>query len=179
MTSSLKKRNPPAYQEYASDWLANRNWRLMSLGERGLLDTLRKECWVNRSIPSNVVEIVKIFNLQEDEVSKCLTPRVLGFFSAVGDSLICPELEIYRENLNEQKLNMSKGGSSGGKATQRKRREEKEMLEASLEGMVKPLSKDEMRKEELSTGEVYQSGSSLTTQNSQDHKEWLDDWERT
>ena len=178
MTSSLKKRNPPAYQEYASDWLANRNWRLMSLGERGLLDTLRKECWVNRSIPSNVVEIVKIFNLQEDEVSKCLTPRVLGFFSAVGDSLICPELEIYRENLNEQKLNMSKGGSSGGKSTQRKRREEKEMLEASLEGMVKPLSKDEMRKDELKREDVYQSRISLTTEGSKEHQEWLNDLEK-
>ena len=73
MTNALKKRDAPAYQEYASDWLANRKWRLMSLGERGLLDTMRKECWVNRSVPSNIEEIAKIFNLQEDEVSKCLT----------------------------------------------------------------------------------------------------------
>ena len=65
MTSSTKKRDAPAYQGYASDWLANRKWRLMSLGERGLLDTMRKECWVNRSVPSNVEEIAKIFNLQE------------------------------------------------------------------------------------------------------------------
>jgi hypothetical protein len=103
---------------------------------------------------------------------------VLGFFSAVGDSLICPELEIYRENLNEQKLNMSKGGSSGGKSTQRKRREEKEMLEASLEGMVKPLSKDEMRKDELKREDVYQSRTSLTTEGSKEHQEWLNDLEK-
>jgi hypothetical protein len=30
----------------------------------------------------------------------------------------------------------------------------------------------------LKKEEVYQRGSSLTTQNSQEHQEWVDDWEK-
>ena len=178
MTSTLKKRDAPAYQEYASDWLANRKWRLMSLGERGLLDTMRKECWVNRSTPSDIVEIAKIFNLNEAEVSKFLTPNVLGFFRHEGENLTCPELDSYREKLDEQKSGMSMGGSAGGKATQRKRKEEKEMLEARLEGRLKPLSKDEMRKDELKREDVYQGRASLTTEVPKEHQEWLNDLEK-
>jgi hypothetical protein len=178
MTSTLQKRDAPAYQEYASDWLANRKWRLMSLGERGLLDTMRKECWVNRSVPSSVEEIAKIFNLQEAEVSECLTSIVLSFFTLKGANLICPELEAYREKLNERHNKLRQGGSNGGKATQKKRFEVLTTLEARLEAGVKPLSKEEVRKEELKKEEVYQRGSSLTTQNSQEYQEWLDDWEK-
>ena len=178
MTNALKKRDAPAYQEYASDWLANRKWRLMSLGERGLLDTMRKECWVNRSIPSNVVEIAKIFNLPEDEVSRCLSSIVLSFFTIEGDNLTCPELEAYREKLNERHNKLREGGSNGGKATQKKRFEESTIHEARLEARVKPLSKEEVRKEELKKEEVYQRGASQTTQNSQEHQEWVHDWEK-
>ena len=178
MTSIPQKRDAPAYQEYASDWLANRKWRLMSLGERGLLDTMRKECWVNRSVPSNIEEIAKIFNLQEDEVSKCLTSIVLSFFIIEGANLTCPELEAYREKLNERHNKLREGGSNGGKATQKKRFEELTTLEARLEAGVKPLSKEEVRKEELKKEEVYQRGSSLITQNSYEHQEWVDDWEK-
>ena len=179
MNSTPQKRDAPAYQEYASDWLANRKWRLMSLGERGLLDTMRKECWVNRSTPSDIFELAKIFNLNEVEVSKCLTPNVLSFFCLKGENLICPELDAYREKLNAQKNGMSKGGSSGGKATQRKRKEEKEMLEARLEGSLKPLSEEEMRRIEMKKEEVYQESKSLGSQSPEDHREWLTDWEQT
>lgn len=178
MTSTLKKREAPAYQEYASDWLANREWRLMSLGERGLLDTMRKECWVNRSIPSGFVEIAKIFNLQEDEVLNCLTSKVLHFFTIEGANLTCPELEAYREKLNERHSKLKEGGANGGKTTQKKRLEELKWLEARLGAGVKPLSKEELRQEELKKGEVFQSGSSLMNQFSQEHQEWVGDWEK-
>jgi hypothetical protein len=178
MTSSTKKRDAPAYQEYASDWLANRKWRLMSLGERGLLDTMRKECWVNRSIPSDILDIAKIFNLNETEVSNCLTSTVLSFFENEGCNLTCPELEAYREKLNERHNKLREGGSNGGKATQKKRIEESITLETRLEAGVKPLSKEEVRKEELKKEEVYQRRSSLPYQFTQEHKEWVEDWEQ-
>ena len=178
MTSSTKKRDAPAYQEYASDWLANRKWRLMSLGERGLLDTMRKECWVNRSIPSDILDIAKIFNLNETDVSNCLTSTVLSFFENEGCNLTCPELEAYRERLNERHKKLREGGSNGGKATQKKRIEESITLETRLEAGVKPLSKEELRKEELKKEEVYQRRSSLPYQFTQEHKEWVEDWEQ-
>jgi hypothetical protein len=103
---------------------------------------------------------------------------VLSFFTLKGANLICPELEAYREKLNERHNKLRQGGSNGGKATQKKRFEVLTTLEARLEAGVKPLSKEEVRKEELKKEEVYQRGSSLTTQNSQEYQEWLDDWEK-
>ena len=49
-----ENRKPPAYQEYASNMLANISFRSMDLAQRGLLYTMRLECWANESLPSNV-----------------------------------------------------------------------------------------------------------------------------
>lgn len=42
---------------------ANRKWRLMSLGERGLLDTMRKQCWVYLEFTStkNITQQIDLF----------------------------------------------------------------------------------------------------------------------
>ena len=58
-THKARKRPAPAYQEYASDILANRSYRAMTLAERGLWDTIRKECWVNGSVSSSKPELAK------------------------------------------------------------------------------------------------------------------------
>ncbi len=38
-------RAPPAFQVYASDDLANADYYLLSLAERGLLDAMRRAAW--------------------------------------------------------------------------------------------------------------------------------------
>ena len=55
-----QNRPPPAFQEYASDTLANIEFRLLSLPERGLRATMRLECWVNVYVPANPQELAKI-----------------------------------------------------------------------------------------------------------------------
>ncbi|MDD2775937.1 MAG: hypothetical protein PHU06_08275 [Gallionella sp.] len=45
-----QNREPPAYQEYAATMLANKNFRLMSLEERGLFFTMRKHLLLVRWI---------------------------------------------------------------------------------------------------------------------------------
>ena len=93
------KRDAPAYQEYAADVLANINWRLMSLAERGLWDTLRKECWVNRCVPNSPKALALLLNKPESEIAAALTPYVLAWFEEVDNYLTAPELEAYREKL--------------------------------------------------------------------------------
>ena len=74
------ERDLPAYLEYASDILSNVNYRLMSLAERGLWDTMRKECWVNHFVPSHASDMAKILHIPEVEIHENLTNRVLSFF---------------------------------------------------------------------------------------------------
>jgi hypothetical protein len=66
----MQKREPPAFQEYPASILAERNFRLMSLPERGLLFTIRLECWVNGSVPSLPDELAKYLGLNPTDVDK-------------------------------------------------------------------------------------------------------------
>lgn len=96
--SNYKKhlRPPPAYLEYPSDLLANMKFRRMSLPERGLWQTMRLECWVNKTLPKNPEEIALVLNLPLNEVQANLTSGVLGFFVENEEGFYCKELEEYR-----------------------------------------------------------------------------------
>ena len=140
----LLLRPPPAFQEYASDWLASRIFRECNLAERGLLMTMRCECWVNRSLPKARDSLAQVLGLPREVLDAALTPRVLSFFSESNDVLICPELETYREKLANGRQAMSEGGRRGGRRTQERHREN----EATLERTLKPLSRDELNRDE-------------------------------
>mgnify|MGYP007026270862 FL=1 len=49
-----QNRKPPAYQEYASTMLADISFRSMNMEARGLLYTMRLECWANGRMPSEI-----------------------------------------------------------------------------------------------------------------------------
>ena len=142
--SSKKIRPAPAYQEYASDMLANANYRMMSLAERGLLDTMRKECWVNHSIPANKSDLSLYLRCPLDEINSLLTDRVTSFFREQDGKLICIELEAYRQSQIDREKKISEGGRIGGKKTQEKNKSNQGGLKEGL----KPLSRDEMNGDE-------------------------------
>lgn len=52
-----QNRDAPAYQEYAATILAQLSFRTMTLQERGLLYTMRLECWVNMRLPQNTPKV--------------------------------------------------------------------------------------------------------------------------
>jgi hypothetical protein len=159
-------RAAPAYQEYAADMLSTRAYRLMTLAERGLFDTMRRECWVNGSVPRHPEELAKIVNAPPPEVTTCLTERVLSFFECVESSLTCPELDKYRQSLDLRRNRQSEGGRNGGLRSSAQRKAassgtslSEASLEANLQGKVKPL-----RTEQLNGAETKKVESS---------KEWL------
>ena len=170
-TDKNTNRAAPAYQEYASDILANRSYRSMTLAERGLWDTIRKECWVNGSVPSSKIELAKYLGLPHEKIAEVLTPNLMKWFKELGRDLICPELDSYRLVLEDRRQRLSDGGRNGGRKTQASRRNNNE---PSLEARVKPLSRDEMNREELNRKE-----SSKEATNIQDHKAWIDAFDRT
>jgi uncharacterized protein YdaU (DUF1376 family) len=102
-------RDAPAYQEFAASMIARLEYREMSLGERGLLYTLRNECWVNRRLPSDPARLARVLSYTVEEIRTTL-PRVMQFFKVQGESLICPELEDYRHYQDARRERMSEGG---------------------------------------------------------------------
>jgi hypothetical protein len=115
-----QNREPPAFQEYAASMLSNLSFRTMTLQERGLLYTLRLECWVNKQLPSNHHDLAKVLGLPVDEVAASLT-AVMEFLEITGNLIVCPELENYRAHLAERKLKQSQGGKRGSAITNGKR----------------------------------------------------------
>lgn len=110
----------PAFQLYASDTIADKHYRLMSLEERGLLMSLLCECWVNRSVPADPDALGKWLGFHGGEVKAALTSRVTSFFSVCDGELINPKLERYRKELEERREKMSTGGKKGAKTKWRK-----------------------------------------------------------
>jgi hypothetical protein len=137
----------------------------MSFSERGLLDTMRRECWVNGSVPKEPQELALCLGKPADEINACLTIRVLAFFKELNDKLVCPELDAYRAGLEDRSKRMSEGGQKGGKVTQNKSR----VVKATLEAMVKPLSRDELNGGKLNRDEKKSLGEGITL-------EEMDEW---
>lgn len=104
-----QNRQPPAYQEYAATMLANMTYRLMSLAERGLMDTIRRECWVNGGLPANPGPLAKVLHCDQAEVEAAL-PAVMSFFAVECGLIVCPELEHYRNHLAEARERQAAGG---------------------------------------------------------------------
>lgn len=106
----------PAFMFYASDTMADKRYRLMTLAERGLYLSLLNECWVNRSMPADRNAIAKWLGYSADEIQPALTERVLSFFIEANGELTSPDLERYRKTLEERREKQSNGGRKGAKA---------------------------------------------------------------
>lgn len=119
--SMSQYREAPAYQEYASTILSKLSFRTLGLAERGLLYTMRLECWVNLHLPSNHNDLAKVLGLSVKEISELL-PSLMGFFKIEDNHIICPELEGYRQYLADRKTRQSEGGKLGANKTNQSRK---------------------------------------------------------
>lgn len=115
-----QNRDAPAYQEYAAALLVKLPFRTMSLQDRGLLYTMRLECWVNMRLPHNHNDLAKVLGLPVTEVTGSLA-AVMPFFEVVNGFIISPELENYRAYLADKKIKQSQGGKRGSTITNCKR----------------------------------------------------------
>ncbi|MER2539870.1 MAG: hypothetical protein ABTQ26_11580 [Azonexus sp.] len=89
--------------------LAKIEYRLMSLAERGLMDTIRRECWVNGGLPENPGTLAKVLHCDQAEVEAAL-PAVMPFFAVERGLIVCPELEDYRTHLALAREKQAAGG---------------------------------------------------------------------
>lgn len=114
-----QNRDAPAYQEYAASMMAKLSYRTMNLQERGLLYSMRLECWVNSKLPRNSAALAKVLGFDAREVSGSLA-AVMPFFNVQDDYIFSPELEDYRTHLESQRERMSSGGKKGAATTNSK-----------------------------------------------------------
>ncbi len=173
--SIRKMRPPPSYQEYPSDLLANRHYALMSLSERGLFDIMRKQCWVNRSVPTNKSELAKIIGCDVTEVEHNLSPHVLHFFIEKDGEYISPELDDYRHNQEERRRKQAEGGKKGGISNQANIKSNQGKLKHNLKHLRRDeKSGDDLRREEIESLESDVNNDSL----SEDLRKWRDDYDQ-
>jgi len=114
-----QNREPPAYQEYASSMLAKFEFRRMSLTQRGLLYTMKLECWVNGFLPPDEQELARVLGISPSEVTSAL-PALKPFFTLTGGVITCPELDNYKQHLAERREKQSAGGKKGARTTNKK-----------------------------------------------------------
>ena len=118
-----QNRKPPAFQEYAATILSSKAFRVMNLSQRGLLFTMRLECWVNQSVPSLSDELAKYLGFNRQEVLQALSADVVSYFKDTNGSYVCNELEDYRQHLTEIKEKQIAGGKKGADKTNQKWKE--------------------------------------------------------
>jgi len=127
-----QNRDAPAYQEYAATILAQLPFRTMTLQDRGLLYTMRLECWVNVRLPNNHNDLAKVLGLPVAEVAASFA-AVMPFFEVVDGFIVSPELEDYRTHLVERKTKQSEGGKRGSAITNGKRKRREKVVDAGVE----------------------------------------------
>jgi len=111
-----QNRPAPCYQEYSAWMLANINFRQMPLAARGLLYTLRLECWENHRLPSDSKKLANVLRFDEEEITSAM--HWLDAFLKTNDGwLTSPDLEDYRKHLVDQKTAQSLGGKKGAAIT--------------------------------------------------------------
>ncbi|MBI3045065.1 MAG: hypothetical protein HYY78_19810 [Betaproteobacteria bacterium] len=152
-------RRPPAFQEYGSDLLCLESVRLMSLGERGLLATMRWYVWTNDSLPRDLKDMARVLGLDAHDVETNYTGRVSQFFKSNPDDplrLICPELRAQMQRMMERRRKQADGGKYGARQRREKRNQAISNLEVNNEVDHQVLEKS--REEQNRTEPVYRNG---------------------
>ena len=100
--------------------MAKIDYRTMTLAERGLLYSMRLECWVNDRLPAAPDKLARVLGHPAEEVKSAL-PAVLVFFAEAEGFITSPELDSYKLNLAEARKRMVDGGRAGGQKSAKKR----------------------------------------------------------
>jgi hypothetical protein len=157
-----QNRDAPAYQEYAASMMSRFEYRNLILEARGLLYTLRLECWVNQRLPSDPEILAKSLGLPAQQV-KDLLPLLFGTFLQVTEGAIqCPELEDYRKTIQDRRNRQSEGGKKA-RAGDRHNRERL----ISLESRMQLLSEDKRNPVQKNT----------VSRADESHEAWIRDYE--
>lgn len=176
-----QNRPPPAFQEYAANMMAKVEYRILTLPQRGLLYSMRLECWVNLALPETSSMLARVLGFSTEDVQSAL-PAVMRFFALQNGQIICPELEDYRAHLAGIRQKQKEGGKRGAKLVN-SRRKPKSIQADSGDSEVDPqVTRTSTRGSsvKLSSVQVSQNQSSVKGINLNDNStdQWIADYDR-
>ncbi|NBV01089.1 MAG: hypothetical protein EBS31_06580 [Burkholderiaceae bacterium] len=155
-------RKAPAFQCYASNLIADSHYRLMSITERAIWISMYLECWCNEKLPSDRYQLSKWLGFAFEDVKQGLSSNVLYFFNDDGQFIRCPELDDYRNELNERRKKQTQGGIKGARI---KKEKSLGQPNSEPEGHLGEDSKDKDSKDKFLKSDVYLANS-----------EWIDEF---
>ena len=144
--SKPRKKQPPAYQMYASDIIATKEYRMMNLPQRGLFLSLHLDIWVNGEAPYDNHDLALYLGFPIEEIIRARSDHLDQFFTKCGNSFRCPEHDAYKDMLDERREKQSKGGKKGQRI---KKAKAKGTPLSSLEGSRVEMSSDELNRKEV------------------------------
>jgi hypothetical protein len=161
-------RDAPAYQEYAASMMARTDYRLLSLEARGLLYSMRLECWVNGCVEGRPDVLARVLGYPQEQVERALR-ELAPFFKPSGDKLRSPELDDYRTHLEDRRQRQSEGGRTGAAMTNGARQRTRPATppgraRVGRESLVKPSPVQESKTQAIEGGAKKD--------------EWVNDYER-
>ncbi len=109
-------RTAPAYQEYAANIISRFEYRTLTLPQRGLLYSMRLECWVNQFLPDSPSVLARILGFDVAEVAAEL-PYIMPFFAVADGRIYAPDLEAYRQHIERIRERQAQGGKVGAAKT--------------------------------------------------------------
>lgn len=109
-------RTCPSYQEYPANLIARFEYRTLTLPQRGLLYTMRLECWVNQYLPESPSILARILGFDAAEIAAEL-PYVMPFFAVENGRIYSPDLESYRQHVERIRERQAQGGKVGATKT--------------------------------------------------------------
>lgn len=134
-----QKRDAPCYQEYAASWMAKIGYRILTMQERGLLWSMRNECWVNLKLPANPETLAKVLGCNTQIITDSL-PNVMEFFEVKEGFIHSPDLDDYRQHLADIRTLQKAGGVKGAKiANKNKEKARKQASNGLDDSQVDPL----------------------------------------
>lgn len=168
-----QNRPAPAYQEYAASLMARTEYRVLSLAQRGLLYSVKLECWVNHRVPADPATLARILGYSAEEVQNAL-PKIMPFLATQEGNLTCPELDDYRAHLQVIHDKKAEGGKRGAAMTNGKRKGA-ETLAAQSIGTASGISR--VSRGSLVKSSSVQSSKTQPLERGVPSDEWVSDYE--
>ena len=157
-------RRPPAYQTYASDDLASSKYYMLTLAERGLMESMRRVYWIEDGIPADAEVLASAVRRPAEEVRAALSQHVLDYFVENphdASKLLCRVLAGQMAEQMDRRRKQSEGGKEGARKTNSSARSNRSSTSSSG-SMGDPSSEPpapEVRREGLSRDEKPQNSS--------------------
>lgn len=174
-----QNRPPPAFQEYAASMLSSMTFRMMSLQSRGLLYTIRLEYWIGNPLPSNPEKLSRVLGLSNSEVGNSLLE--LGELVRIDQGFLkVPELDDYKNHLEDRHRKQSEGGKEGARRSKEKSNQFKQVENSddySKGDLQVPCGST--RGSLVKSNPVQSNSTQISQVTNEADKEWIEDYDRT